>query len=296
MSRRIVITSLRRPLLGCQRSKRNYSSAGAIICLGGLTYNCTSKSSYCLAEAAPSRPKRRRPPIFGSTIPKITTRGMVTNNNATAADISDRDNCPMCKKFGSGPCGELFKLWLACTDKHPGKDASGEPLHLNKCSDFAENLAECLDANSEYYDDRNESDKKGEDANASERDERLKNEWSNFVNEMEDGIASGKYNVLPFPEKMNPKVEVRLDTSVGAAFFVSENDGQPLVAAYIMDDSGGVIAAGSIKDMDMGSLGCVLQFNVSKGMRSATARAIYDREVDDVVIFTRTTLLPDEDK
>ena len=36
----------------------------------------------------------------------------------------------------------------------------------------------------------------------------------------------------------------------------------------------------------------ILQFKVADGMQSATTRAIYDTENDDVAIFSRTTMLP----
>lgn len=262
-----------------------------------------SASTYCSMEAATSKnngpkPRRRRPPVFGTTIPKITTRGLVTTNNDDGnaiPDVADREDCPLCKKFGSGPCGEVFKRWLTCTDKNPGKDASGEPLHLTKCSDFAETLAECLEENSEYYskDDNNinDQDKK---LDSSEKNGQLKDSWKDFVNEMEDSIASGKYDISPFPESIKPKVEVRLATRTGAAFFMPVKEGQPLIAAYILDDDGNVIAAGSKDDMDMGGLGCVLQFNASKGMKAATSRAIYDTESDGVAVFSRMTLLPED--
>jgi len=77
-----------------------------------------------------------------------------------------------------------------------------------------------------------------------------------------------------------------------------DNNGQelgyqkPIIAAYILDDHSNVIAAGSREDMHMGDLGCVLQFKVSKDMRSATARAIYDTDHDGVLMFSRTILVP----
>ena len=156
----------------------------------------------------------------------------------------------MCKKFGSGPCGETFKQWLACTDEHPGKDAKGEPLHLTKCSEHAERLAECLDANAEYYDDDAASDDQERKESASE----LKASWGAFVKEIEDGIASGKYDVLHFPEDISPTVQVSSATRTGAAFFVPESGGQPLIAAYALDENGNVVAASSNGDMDMGKL------------------------------------------
>ncbi|KAL9179443.1 hypothetical protein ACHAXT_008733 [Thalassiosira profunda] len=197
----------------------------------------------------------------------------------------------MCKKFGSGPCGEIFKQWLACTDEHPGKDAKGEPLHLPKCSQHAERLAECLDANAEYYDDDNAIGNQ-EPTIQEESGSELQSAWDAFVKDMEAGIASGKYDMLHFPEEISPTVQVSSATRTGAAFFVPESGGHPLIAAYVLDENGYVVAASSNGDMDMGKLGCVLQFKVAEGTQSATIRAIYDTEKDDVAIFSRTMLLP----
>lgn len=275
------------------KSKRQFSAGGSMAMGLGLLVHA-STPSRCSTEATPSsRPRRRRPPIFGASIPTITARGLATNaSDATIPeDVAQREDCPLCKKFGKGPCGEAFKRWLACTDRHPGKEAGGEPLHLSKCSDFAEKLAECLDANhSEYYSegDPGDHDRYREE----EPKEELKDAWSEFVREMEDGIAAGKYNLRPFPEKLNPKMEVRWASCTGAAFFAPEKDGHPVIAAYILDDGGNVIAAGSKEDMDMGDLGCVLQFKVGDGMNSVTSRALYDAAGDEIAIFSRTLLLP----
>jgi hypothetical protein len=57
----------------------------------------------------------------------------------------------MCKKFGSVPYGHIFQQWLDCTDRNPGNDATGRPLHLSNCIELAERLSNCLDDHSEYY-------------------------------------------------------------------------------------------------------------------------------------------------
>lgn len=145
-----------------------------------------------------------------------------------------------------------------------------------------------MDANAEYYDDDAASDDQERKESASE----LKASWGAFVKEMEDGIVSGKHDALHFPEDINPTVQVSSATRTGAIFFVRESSGQPLIAAYVLSDNGNVVAAGSNGDMDMGKLGCVLQFKVSGDMQSAKVRAIYDTEKDDVAIFSRIVLLP----
>ncbi len=262
----------------------------------------STSSSHCLMDTMPPKnSKPRRPPEFGATIPTVTTRGLATNrsNDTPIPGVAGREDCPMCKKFSAGPCGEIFKRWLACTDVHPGRDSCGEPLHLIVCSEFAEKLAGCLEENADYYSKNDEDNKNdvtniGQDLglNSTEVDLELKDAWRVFVSGMEEGIISGKYRVLPFPEKHTPKMEVRIATRTCAAFFTPTNDQKPIVAAYILDDRSNVIAAGSREDMFMGELGCSLQFKVPNDMKSATARAIYDTDNDGVLIFSRTSLVP----
>ncbi|KAL7525389.1 hypothetical protein ACHAWF_001337 [Thalassiosira exigua] len=279
----------------------SWSALGGIACIG--LFAQTSTSSRCSMEASASRGARRRhPPIFGASVPRMIARGFTTSNetnvnsNRDAFDVINREDCPLCKKFGSGPCGETFKRWLACTDDHPGKGADGEPLHLRRCSDLAEELAGCLDANAHHYDEGDaDADEHMRDLDRDGKSRELEDAWRTFVREVERGITSGKHCApKPFPEDVKPKVEVRLATRTGAAFFVSHKEGRPIIAAYILDDDGNVIAAGSKDDMDMGDLGCVLRFKVSEGMNSAAVYALYDTDerAIDVAIFTRTTLLP----
>jgi len=233
-----------------------------------------------------NRSKRRRPPTFGSLV-LISTRGIVTtgsSSNDTSSivpNIEDRDDCPMCKKFSKGPCGNIFKQWLACTDKYPGKNASGEPLHLNECSDYAETLAGCLDSNTDYY--------TKEDENI--QDTSTKNDWQEFVKDMEDGIESGENIIQPFPrQESNPSIQISSKTGTGVCFFDSQLDGKTIIAAYVLDDNEDVKAAGSKEDMNVQGQ-YMLQFKANN-MKSATIRAIYDSESEDaIMIYTRTIKL-----
>ena len=261
--------------------------------IGGVIahFKSSSSSTRCLMEGSP----RSRPPTFGATIPNIniTTRGLtyITTRNKGDSDISnididDSDNCPMCKKFSKGPCGDVFKRWLACTDEWTGKYAlNGEPLHLDKCSTFAESLAKCLDENTEYY-------TKEDTTTTDKHDIELTDAWIKFVNAMESGIVSGKYAVISFPkEEVYPKIQISLATRVAAVFF---NNQEKIIAAYILDDNGQVIAAGSKEDINIEGLGCVLQFKVNDGLRSVKCRVIYDignNEDEEVEIYSRTVLI-----
>lgn len=281
-------------------------TASCIVCAGVFVQHHpasapASASHQCSLEATQAAVKhqqRRRPPEFGSSVPTITGRRISTTKQSSSKialiDNRHRDDCPMCKKFSKGPCGRLFTEWLACTDANPGNDDRGEPLHLTRCSDFAEKLAECLEENVEYY-SKNDNDDMPEGNDSAASEDALKDEWKEFVREMEDAIKSGKYLLLPFPHNLQPKMEVRLSTHTGAAFFVPDNDGQPILAAYILDDtSSNVIAAASREDMYLNThLGCVIQFKIVEGMKSATCRAVYDSpEEEDVVVYTRSVMVP----
>lgn len=259
-------------------------SAGASclgLCLLGSPATCTESE----------RRRRKRPPKFGTLIPSITTRGISTSRINTNEMMSDRDDCPMCKKFGSGPCGDVFKRWLDCTDDNPGNDDNGEPMHLSQCSDLAAKLSKCLDDHQEYYiryDDENKHE-----ISKDENDE-LKEAWSEFVTETEDQINAHVYKLEEFPAEIAPTIQVRLESNSGAAYFKNKNlDGAAIIVAYIMDDKGSVLAAGSKEDMDMGEFGCILQFDLSTSMKSATCRAIY-QEVDDsvVTVLSKTVFVP----
>jgi hypothetical protein len=295
----------------------------------------SSSAKHCLMEGDSCVPPRRRtiqrnrrPPEFGAKVPKLTTtRGVVNTNRNNTSSTNDDDtttsslavmeeeeeeedeedrvnNCPMCKQFSRGPCGIIFQRWLACTDRHTGMVdySTGEPLHLSKCADFAVELAECLDANTDYY-SKDEYEEEIDVGQQLKDSSELKDAWTVFVNEMEDCILSGKYTVQPFTATLDPKIKIRANTTTGAAFFVlsseNENDEQQqqpiLVAAYILDNKSNVIAAGSQEDMYMDdALGCVLQFKISDGMKSVMARAIYDTTASDdgILIFSRTMLVP----
>ena len=308
-------------------------SVGLVVTMRPSSESSPSSAKHCLMEGGDSCgvPPRgrtirrnRRPPEFGAKVPKLTTtRGVVNTNRNNSSSTNDDDttasslavmdeeedrvsNCPMCKQFSRGPCGIIFQRWLACTDCHTGKvdNSTGEPLHLSKCADFAVELAECLDENTDYY-NKDEYEEEIIDVGQQQLKDssELKDAWTVFVTEMEDCILSGKYTVQPFTATLDPKIKIRVNTTTGAAFFVlsseNENDEQQqqpiLVAAYILDNKSNVIAAGSQEDMYMDDeLGCVLQFKISDGMKSVTVRVIYDTTASDdgILIFNSTKIVP----
>ena len=283
------------------KQNQNIVVGASSACLVWMSTSTSSKSYHCLSEPQQTLKRRRkRPPLFGSTIPTITKRGIKTGLGSSAEDltsteidIDDREDCPMCKKFGSGPCGEIFKRWLNCTDEYPGKDSAGEPLHLTKCIGLAEELGKCLDNHADHYsskDNKEEEDKRYQQTH----DHTLKEAWSDFVMEIEHGIKSKKYATSPFSEKYNPSMQFKPSSRTCAAIFAPDINGASIVAAYIIDENDSLLAAGSKEDMDMGSFGCVLQFDVPDATKSVTCRVIYDTNKDDgdVDILTRTMRVP----
>lgn len=295
-----ALTTLRR----CCATKQNQNivvgASSACLLWMSTTTSTKSKSYHCLSEPqqTPINRRRKRPPVFGSTIPTITKRGIKTgvgskgDLTSTEIDVDDREDCPMCKKFGSGPCGEIFKRWLQCTDKYPGKDSDDEPLHLTKCIDLAEELGDCLDNHANHYSSKdNEEDNK---RHQQTHDHTLKEAWRDFVMEIEHGIKSKKYFTFPFSEKCTPSMQFKPSSKTCASIFAPDMNGASIVTAYIIDENDNLLAAGSKEDMDMGNFGCVLQFDVSDATKSVTCRVIYDSDKDDgdVTIFTRTMRVP----
>ena len=234
---------------------------------------------------------RRRPPVFGPTVPRITTRGMVTTRRGDTTplldggeleqdDHDDHDDCPMCRKFSKGPCGHLFKKWMACTDSHRGKDAQGEPIHLKQCESEAKGLAECLDRNEDYYTSNAWEDPPTDTSKLNV------DQWRSFVKKMEAGIENNKYTLTDFPSDTLPRVQISRSESVAVFFRPEDVKCQTIIAAYILDEQGDVIAAGSKHDIQLDALGCVLQFKTND-LKAVTIRAIYDSDdKDSVTVYT----------
>ena len=184
----------------------------------------------------------------------------------------------MCKKF------------VDCTDENPENDADGEPMHISQCLDFATKLSECLDDHQEYYIRYDEENKH---QSSQDENDQLKEAWSEFVTETEEQINANVYKLKDFPADIAPLIQMKLESNNGAAYFKPKNlGGSVIIVGYIIDDKGSVLAAGSKEDMDMGEYGCILQFDMWEGMKSATCRAIYEESDDSVTVFSKTLFVP----
>lgn len=234
----------------------------------GLTVGFTVKSTAaCESARIPSR--------FGSSVRSFSSRdgGM---------DISNKDDCPVCKKYSQGPCGETFKKWLSCTDANPGKDAHGEEIYLSKCETIFEPFVKCLEQNKDFYE---ELDMFEEDE-ASEED--LFEAWNKVISEVETTRTA-----IDFPNSL-PEVQIRLRNNTGMVTFSYKlPDGQRVVMCYVKDDdTGEVLAAGSSDDLWPHEGKGILRLSFGPKCRAVTTYALYSDENDSDTLYRFTQLMP----
>jgi hypothetical protein len=177
---------------------------------------------------------------------------------------------------------------MACTDANPGKDeTTGEDLHLTKCAELAENLAVCLGQNAEEYsgpieyDDDLEVNDKGDGAGSGDIPVKdLADAWLELIADLESSSSTNSRK--PYPSGISPELEVRPSSGWGVgAFAPTDGRDEPLVLAYLKDQSGSVLAAGSGQDLK--ESGGYLRFQLDKEVESITACAIYGGEEDDPI-------------
>mmetsp|Transcript_23557 Transcript_23557/g.67860 ORF Transcript_23557/g.67860 Transcript_23557/m.67860 type:complete len:326 (+) Transcript_23557:47-1024(+) len=259
-------------------------------------------------ETNGGRRKPRPPPRFTRHVPHLKTNSRTGCRSFSSSRISaighqkkaKEDDCPICRKYSKGPCGQLFTEWMACTDANQGKDeATEEELHLSKCSKLAEKLAECLGRHAEEYsgpleyddDDNNvgENDDGGQGEDIPIKD--LANAWLELIADLES--SSSKNFTKHFPADICPELEVRPSSGWGVgAFAPADHREESLVLAYLKDQSGTVLAAGSGQDLQ--ESGGYLRFELHKDVESITACAIYGGKEDDP-IYQRTARIPPSD-
>jgi len=189
-------------------------------------------------------------------------------------------DCPICKKYSQGPCGEMFVKWLACTDKHRGsKDDDDEHRISIMCQSLAEPLTECLQKEAKYYasldiytDEENDDDI-----------EDLRQAWITVIQEVEECHQTTK----DFPSP--PIMDIRPQDRTGMAGFdykLPENK-MTIVLAYIRDnDTGELLAAGSIEDLweynvSTNNKKGILRLSFGPECKSVTAYALYQSDNDD---------------
>lgn len=223
--------------------------------------------------ASPPPPSR-----FGMSI-----RHKSTTIETPPVDTENRDDCPLCQKYSQGPCGEIFKTWLHCTDQHRGMNPeTNQERHLEKCSHLAAPLAECLEKHQDFYDNLNNI------YNDDEEEEELMQEWMNVVKEVEESTCAQE-----FSPKLMPELQIRPSKSsqTGMAVFDVENNvtGKPLTLVYVKDtNTGELLAAGALEDLfEYKQQYGALRLHIPPTITSITAYALYDD-----VLYCTTRLVP----
>ena len=227
----------------------------------------------------------RAPPRYGKSIPyhlisrKLSNRTVhvpaTKNDDILSISKENRSDCPLCKKYSQGPCGTLFQQWLECIDANEGEE--------HKCDPLVVPLDKCLKDNKELYDKISLYD--------DDNDEDAVEKWREFIQQVEgeDGI---KYK--PFEEKLQPEMQLRPKSQMGAAMFHPKVDDQVLLLAYVKEQDGNLLGAGSVEDLFEFQDQYVLRFSVTGECRDISAHGLYGYEDDrdDVVIYRKTERIP----
>jgi hypothetical protein len=256
--------------------------------------------------------QQRAPPKFGTSIRSLSSSSSSTGSGSAAAagppkkseEDDDEEECPICKKYSQGPCGETFKAWLKCTDANPGKDDEGEDKHLSKCAHLAAPLADCLNQHEAYYENQSFAQDLYQD---NEKEEDLKTAWQEFIDNVQESRPTAK-----FPsKKMTPRVQVRLESKMGMVQFASFNDKQQsILMGYVQNsETGQLLSAGSKDDMISIPISeenkdetVALRFDVPDGLNKITLCAIYDNESpntkkdDELPIYKKNLSMPTQSK
>lgn len=262
-----------------QLVKRRRLLSVATAAATGLTLS--TKRISCEQSRTPSR--------FGPSIIWSAAGQQRLQSSSSASlshiDTSNKDDCPVCKKFSQGPCGEIFKTWMACTEKFPGKnpDNPDEAWHLSKCQHLAMPLGACLEKHEAYYD---ELDIYAED---DEEEEQLMEAWNKVISEEVEATRTP----VPFPSP--PQLEVKLSNNTGMASFEYELSGLKIVMTYVRDDnSGELLAAGSMDDLWRYKGKGILRLAIPPSCTSVTAYALYIDEHDNDILYQHTQRVPRE--
>jgi hypothetical protein len=263
------------PMASQQFLKRKGFLSVATAAATGLTM-FSVRISRCEQSRTPSR--------FGRSI-VLTGAGQQRQQSSSSSlshvDTSNKDDCPVCKKFSQGPCGEIFKTWMACTDEYPGKnpDHPNEAWHLSKCQHLAMPLGACLEKHESYYDEL--------DIYADDDDEdQLMDAWNKVISDVEATCST-----VPFPSA--PELQIKLSNNTGMASFEYGFSGQKIVMTYVRDDnSGELLAAGSRDDLWSYKGKGILRLAIPPSCTSVTAYALYVDEHDNDILYQHSQRVP----
>lgn len=296
------------------------------------TSYCADKTTTAITTTpTPTRKTPAAPPRFGKSMPHhllsrpftttLTTKKDIpipttTNrknkedsiqqqqsilvSKSKAGEKRDESSCPLCKKYSQGPCGKLFQKWIECIDANEHEhENEGD---ASKCDSLVVPLDKCLKEHQEYYDKISIHD------NADDNDQVAIDKWKDFILaiEQEDGIRFESFP--PSHDAANnahdhePEMQLRPKSNMGAAMFHPEMGDQVLLLAYIKDQDGNLLGAGSVEDLFPFQDHYVLRFGVTAKCKDITAHALYgykdgadgsDHGSDEsLTIYTKTQRVP----
>jgi hypothetical protein len=247
-----------------------------------------------------------------SSVNTATTSPATTASTGDNDDLpsSYSDDCPLCAKYSAGPCGTLFRQWLACTDNavvaNTSDNGSGndDHDHVALCAQDFGRLQACLEEHSDYYDKiRADVDDAGATSTStSTSPSSVQQAWENMIQEELAGAATKS-----FPHSLRPNVRIRPKTGQATASFVvsssSSNGVDNFVLAFVRTMSKGndsdegndadaytLLAAGAKEDLFIDADAdaddrIVLAFRVPADSAAVIVSAVYEQQDDSVAVY-----------
>jgi Predicted solute binding protein len=233
------------------------------------TTTATATTTTSNKEGQQDETPAATPPLTESSTPSSSTT------------TTKKEECPLCQKYSQGPCGDLFQKWLKCIDSHPGKEA--------ECDSLIVPLDQCLKEHLDYYNSINiysmqdESDQEVDETVADDANITTPStveQWRDFLKELDQ---EEDIKTIDFPKNQEPKMELRPKDQTGFAMFDSKVQNRHLLLAYMKDQDGNVLAAGSVQDLfpyqQLEDEYYVLRFAVrNKECQSVTAYGLYGKD------------------
>jgi len=220
-----------------------------------------------------------------------------------------REDCPLCAKYGAGPCGPLFRLWLNCTD-NAAFAVDKDPV--TACAADFDRLQTCLEQHEAYYDttattvsldsnsddesttsNHDEIDDNDNEAEATDSTDSILEAWESMI-DMELAAAPRE----AFPSLLQPIIRLGGSSRHATVSFSPSN----LVLAFVQtvsttnDDDDATIAkallvAGAKQDMyaddettTEGRLVLAFQQMSAHGTRIVVS-AVYELADDNVAVY-----------
>jgi hypothetical protein len=282
---------------------------------GTSTSTGKSNHNHTLCSSAQRGSTRRRcylPPPVGisarefssSSIDTAATTNSTGDNDDNGLPTSYSDDCPLCAKYSAGPCGTLFRQWLACTDAAAATDKGGDGVAL--CAQDFDRLQACLEEHSDYYDKIHADEQvlggyqeDGRDDSGATSTSSIQQAWETMIQEELSCAVTES-----FPETLRPIVRIRPKTGQATASFAVSSSSKGVdnfVLAFVRNDNSKdanadgndanayiLLAAGAKEDLyidDDADNRIVLAFRVPTESAAVLVSAVYEQQDDSVAVY-----------